>query len=129
MNPSASRPWLRAAAAVAVAVAVVCVPVGAQDRLKAMPGYDQFQKMSREIPGSVKLGTLNVQWQEDGASFEYAWDGKRYRYDVAARLATVIGDAPAVAPGGQGGADAAGRAVSSRRAGGSSTRPSPLTRR
>jgi dipeptidyl-peptidase 4 len=103
MNPSTSRPWLRAAAAVAVAVAVVRVPVGAQDRLKAMPGYDQFQKMSREIPGSVTLGTLNVQWQEDGSSFEYAWDGKRYRYDVAARLATVIGDAPAGAPGGQGG--------------------------
>src|SRR6476661_5007043 len=69
----------------------------AQDRLKAMPGYEQFQKMSREIPGSVKLGSLVVQWKDDGSSFEYAWDGKRYRYDVASRQASAIGD---VAPGG-----------------------------
>ena len=102
MKAFTSRSGLAAAAAVAVATAALWAPVAAQDRLKAMPGYDQFQKMSREIPGSVKLGTLNVQWKEDGSSFEYAWDGKRYRYDVAARLATVIGDAPAVTPGGRG---------------------------
>jgi hypothetical protein len=65
-----------------------------------MPGYEQFQKMSREIPGSVKLGALNVQWKEDGASFEYAWDGRRYHYDVASKQATVIGDAPEGLPGG-----------------------------
>ena len=68
-----------------------------------MPGYDQYQKMSREIPGSVKLGSINAQWKEDGTSFEYAWDGKRYRYDVAAKQATVIGDAPAGAAGAFGG--------------------------
>src|SRR5687768_16004605 len=72
----------------------------AQDRLRTMPGYDQFQKMSREIPGSVKLGSLTAQWKEDGSSFEYTWEGKRYRYDVAAKAATVIGDAPAAMPGG-----------------------------
>ena len=32
----------------------------AQDRLKLMPGYDQHQKMSKAIPGSVKLGSLAV---------------------------------------------------------------------
>ena len=37
-----------------------------QDRLKAMPGYEQYQKMSREIPGSVKLGSITAQWKEDG---------------------------------------------------------------
>jgi dipeptidyl-peptidase 4 len=87
----------------AAAAALVCLswPLTAQDRLKAMPGYEQFQKMSREIPGSVKLGSIAVQWKEDGSAFEYAWDGKRYRYDVAARSATAIGDAPSGA--GQGG--------------------------
>ena len=84
------------------AVAIVTFPLEAQDRLKAMPGYEQFQKMSREIPGSVKLGSLSVQWKDDGSSFEYAWDGKRYRYDVVAKAATVIGDAPEGA-GGRGG--------------------------
>ena len=88
--------------AAAAAVSILAMPLSAQDRLKAMPGYEQFQKMSREIPGSVKLGSLTVQWKEDGSSFEYAWDGKRYRYDVAARTATVIGDVPEGA-GGRGG--------------------------
>jgi dipeptidyl-peptidase-4 len=60
----------------------------AQDRLKTMPGYEQFQKMSREIPGSVKMGALSVTWEGDSQSFEYQKDGKRYRYDIAARKAT-----------------------------------------
>src|SRR5687767_6652550 len=78
---------------------LLAIPANGQDRLKAMPGYEQYQKMSREIPGSVKLGSLTAQWKEDGSSFEYAWDGKRYRYDVAAKQATVIGDAPEGAGG------------------------------
>jgi dipeptidyl-peptidase-4 len=85
---------VRVISSVAVAVAVLWAPVGAQDRLKAMPGYEQYQKMSREIPGSVKLGSLAVQWQPDGSSFEYAKDGKLYRYDIASKQATAIGDAP-----------------------------------
>jgi dipeptidyl-peptidase-4 len=84
----------RTAVAAAALAAVLWAPASAQDRLKSMPGYDQFQKMSREIPSSVKAGALAVQWKADGSSFEYAWGGKRYRYDVAARQATVIGDAP-----------------------------------
>ena len=56
----------------------------------------------------MKLGSLTVQWKEDGSSFEYAWDGKRYRYDVAAKAATVIGDAPEAAAGGRGGQGAGG---------------------
>jgi dipeptidyl-peptidase-4 len=100
MNVFTSRSGLRAAAAVAVAVAVLHVPVGAQDRLKAMPGYDQFQKIGREIPGSVKLGSINAQWKDDGSSFDYAKDGKLYRFDVATKQATVIGDAPPAAQGG-----------------------------
>jgi dipeptidyl-peptidase 4 len=86
----------------AVAVALSWTPMSAQDRLKSMPGYDQFQKMSREIPGSVKLGSITAQWKEDGSSFEYNWDGKRYRYDVAARQATPVGNAPEAAGGGRG---------------------------
>ena len=91
----------RTGIAVAVVAAMLWAPTSAQDRLKSMPGYDQFQKMSREIPGSVKLGSITAQWKEDSSSFEYNWDGKRYRYDVAAQQATAIGDAPE-APGGGG---------------------------
>src|SRR5262245_64510197 len=54
----------------------------AQDRLKAMPGYDQYQKMSREIPGSVKLGALSVVWKDGGRAFEFRRDGKAYSYTI-----------------------------------------------
>src|SRR5262249_7589859 len=62
----------------------------AQDRLKTMPGYEQFQKMNPQIRGSVKLGSLSVTWKDDGKAFEYRKDGKSYRYDIAAGKATEI---------------------------------------
>jgi dipeptidyl-peptidase-4 len=58
-------------------------PAEAQDRLKTMPGYARFQEKSREIPGSVKLGTLNVTWLDGGKAFQYSKDGKTFRYDLA----------------------------------------------
>ncbi|PYR54970.1 MAG: peptidase [Acidobacteria bacterium] len=103
MNVRGTRLWSGAVLPAAAAWLVWHVSVAAQDRLKSMPGYEQFQKMSREIPGSVKLGSLNVTWAPDSKTFEYAKDGKRYRYDVAAREATAIGDAPEDAPGRGGG--------------------------
>ena len=91
------------------AVAILAWPVAAQDRLRTMPGYEQFQRMRREIPGSVKLGSVTAQWKEDGSSFEYAWDGKRYRYHVATRTASAIGDAPTGGGGRGAGQPARGR--------------------
>jgi dipeptidyl-peptidase 4 len=74
-------------------VAAASVPT-AQDRLKTMPGYDRFEKMSRVIPGSVTLGSVAVRWQEDSSSFEYAWNGRHYRFDVSSNRATDLGAAP-----------------------------------
>ena len=84
---------------------------GAQDRLKTMPGYEQYQKMSKEIPTAVKLGALIVTWKDDAKSFEYRKEGKLYRFDVATRKATEIGPAPVEAPstGRQGAGPARGR--------------------
>ena len=62
----------------------------AQDRLRSMPGYQQYQKMRGQIPGSVKLGELTVTWIDDGKAFEYRKDGKRYRYDIFAKKAEEI---------------------------------------
>jgi dipeptidyl-peptidase 4 len=56
---------------------------GAQDRLKTMPGYDQYQRLSKEIPASVKPGALAVKWEDGGKALTYQKDGKSYRYDVA----------------------------------------------
>ncbi len=60
----------------------------AQDRLKTMPGYEHYIKMSKEIPGSVKLGTLSVKWKDGGKSFEYSKDGKAWHYDIASHTTT-----------------------------------------
>jgi dipeptidyl-peptidase 4 len=79
---------------VAAAALAIQSPLGAQARLKSMPGYEQHERISREIPASVRLGVVIPQWKDDSSSFEYVFDGKRYRFDVAAKTATVIGDAP-----------------------------------
>lgn len=87
----------------ALGLAFAAGSAGAQDRLKAMPGYDQYRKMSREIPGSVKMGTLSVSWLDGGKAFEFRKDGKRFRYDIAEKKATEqAGSAPAEAPRPQG---------------------------
>jgi len=76
----------------AAAVAALIVTVRAQDRLKSMPGYAQYDRMSREIPTAVKSGALAVTWTS-GHTFEYARDGKRYLYDVLTKSASEIGQA------------------------------------
>ncbi|MCC6126509.1 MAG: DPP IV N-terminal domain-containing protein [Pirellulales bacterium] len=50
------------------------------------PAYSakRYAELSRQIQNSAKLGTLQVEWKEDGKAFEFARDGKRYRYDIAA---------------------------------------------
>ncbi len=63
------------------------LPLSAQDRLKTLPGFEQYQKMAREIPGSVKSGALAVKWLEGGKAFEFQRDGKFFRYDVSLRQA------------------------------------------
>ena len=66
----------------------LCVlPLDAQSRLKAMPGAEQYQQMAREIPGSVKLGSLTVKWLDGGKAFEFQRDGKVFRYDIALKQA------------------------------------------
>jgi dipeptidyl-peptidase 4 len=62
----------------------------AQDRLKSMPGYERYQQMSREATNAVKLGTLAVTWTNDSQAFDFRKDGKRYRYDIATRIATLL---------------------------------------
>ena len=64
-----------------------------QDKLKKMPGYEQYQKMAPQIRSSVKFGTLSVTWSEDGNSFTYNENGKQYKYDVKRKKASEVGDA------------------------------------
>ena len=75
---------------VALVFALTCI-LGtslAQDRLPSMPGYEQYQKMSPQLRGAVKQGSVNVTWAEDGKSFEYSFDGKKYQYDLKKKKST-----------------------------------------
>ena len=73
-----------------LAILLMALPISsrAQDRLKTMPGYEQFQKMSSEIPNAVKSGSLQVSWKDGGKAFEYTKDGKGYHYDIATKQIT-----------------------------------------
>lgn len=114
MNHRITRLVVRLVVALPLAAGAFQVSIGAQDRLKTMPGYEQAQKMSREMQGAVKLGSLNVTWK-DGKTFEYVRDGKLYRYDVATKAATELGPAPATASG-RGGRGASGGPARGRQA-------------
>ena len=67
---------------------VVTLP--AQDRLKQMPGYAGYAEMAPKIARSVTRGELRAEWAEDGKSFTYSRDGKRYSYDVGRKTATEV---------------------------------------
>jgi len=96
------RRLVRAAAIALCAFAAYQASPAAQDRLKTMPGYTQYERMSRELPGAIKSGALGVTWK-DANTFDYVRDGKVYHYDVAARTATEAGASTAAEPGGRGG--------------------------
>ena len=92
---------MRRLALVPLFLALVILASGslpAQDRLKTMPGYERYQKLSKEIPNSVKLGSLSVTWKDGGQAFEYSQDGKRYRYDIATRSASELAPPPKPSP-------------------------------
>ncbi len=61
-----------------------------QDRLATMPRFDRYDRIRREIAGSVKRGNLPVQWSEDAKTFTYSLDGKKFRFDIATRKAVEI---------------------------------------
>jgi dipeptidyl-peptidase-4 len=84
---------VRAGVFVCLGFAPSAPSAGAQDRLKTMPGYEQFQKMSGQIPGSMKLGAVNVTWKDGGSALEYQTNGKLFRYDIAAKKVEELGPA------------------------------------
>jgi dipeptidyl-peptidase-4 len=70
----------------------------AQDRLKSMPGYEQSTAMSPKLQTAFKSGAVTAQWADDGKSFEYTRDAKRYRFDVATKQSTEIPAAASTPP-------------------------------
>lgn len=79
--PTFSRRLMLGPVFVAI-LGLATVPVEGQDRLPKMPGYEQYQKMSREIPSSVRPGTLSVTWKDGGKALDYRLDGKLFHHDL-----------------------------------------------
>ncbi len=67
----------------------------AQDRLREMPGYQQYDKMRTLVGTAVVSGALGVNWASDGKSFTWTRAGKAYQFDVVTMKLTETGDAPA----------------------------------
>ncbi len=65
--------------------------VSAQDKLKKMPGYEQYKTMAPKLWRSVKSGALRPKWNEDGTSFEYVKEGVKYSYNVKTKKTTDLG--------------------------------------
>jgi dipeptidyl-peptidase 4 len=76
-----------------VLLVLLSSPALAQDRLRTMPGYDRFQQVGLQIPGSVVSGAINAIWDEDGRAFRYQRDNRWFRYEVSSRQTTPV-DAP-----------------------------------
>jgi dipeptidyl-peptidase-4 len=95
---------VRMGCALGLGALLLYVPTSAQDRLKGMPGYERYQKVSTQLNSVVRSGAINGTWSSDSTGFEYTLDGMRYRFDVAARNVTTLGAAAdAAAPAGRGG--------------------------
>jgi dipeptidyl-peptidase 4 len=84
-------------------VAVVAAGGGltAQDRLPSMPGYENYQKMVKQLPGAVKSGAVVVTWKDGGQALEYRHDGKLIHFDIATGKSEAM---PEPKDGGKGGA-------------------------
>jgi dipeptidyl-peptidase 4 len=57
--------------------------ISAQEFVNPTYTPERYQEISGQIRKSVKLGTLGVEWKDDGMAFEFFQDGKKYRYEIA----------------------------------------------
>ncbi len=55
-----------------------------------MPGYERYERISRESANAVTSGAISVTWKDEGKAFEYSFSGKRFRYDIATRTRTEL---------------------------------------
>ncbi len=97
----------RSSAVAAALVLLLPSTLGAQNRLKTMPGYDAAQRVAREAPGAITGGLSGITWVDGGRAVEYDRDGTRYRLDAVRGDTSAIGAAPANDAGRGGGGSVA----------------------
>lgn len=61
-----------------------------------MPRYDRYEKLRREISGSVKRGAVSARWTDDSQTFYFDQDGKTYKFAIADGKALVTTETPPV---------------------------------
>jgi dipeptidyl-peptidase-4 len=95
-----------------LAAAAAATSLMAQDRLKLMPGYEQFTKMQPQLTGTVVPGSITgAQFSADGKQLTYTAAGKPMTLDLATmKLTEGVAAAPATPAGGGGRAGRAGGA-------------------
>jgi hypothetical protein len=62
-----------------IAVVAACGGLSAQDRLPSMPGYENYQKMAKQLPGAVKSGAVFVTWRDGGKARRRTVRGRKER--------------------------------------------------
>jgi dipeptidyl-peptidase-4 len=89
-----------ASAATALSAAF-SISLAAQDRLRSMPGYDQFTKMQaqRQQQPPLVSGAVNVDWDESGRSLSFTHNGQSRELDLTSMQVSVTGEAPDGAAG------------------------------
>ena len=89
-----------------------------QDRLKTMPGYEQYARMAPLIRTALggggqafggRGGGGGAVWAADGKSFTFDNAGKHYVYDVASKKVSESTEANVAQAGGRGGRGGAGQ--------------------
>lgn len=94
---------LARALAVTAGLSIAASNAQAQDRLKSMPGYDQYQRMAPQIaqaiPRTFGRGGGGATWSPDGKTVDYTNGGKQFRYDVATKKIGDVPDTPQQAAG------------------------------
>lgn len=79
------------------ALALLPAAVVAQDRLRTMPHYEEYERAMRAYPSAVRSGAVSVTWTS-GTTFEFAHDVHRYRFDVRTKQTTVVTEPEAARP-------------------------------
>lgn len=59
--------------------------LSAQDKLKKMPGYEQYAKMAPQVYSSIKMIPRSVKWAKDDKTFTYVDNGTEYTYSVRSK--------------------------------------------
>lgn len=75
-----------------IASILIGLHLNAQQWIKEMPGYERYKEIAPQIRTSVKPGQISVNWAEDGKSFEYNFDGRKYQFDLKKKKAEKVGE-------------------------------------